>query len=193
MADLRECFSTIQDSVTGGGECLISRIEGEAAAAQEGAIGFAFKDSSGNVVLPQLTASGQLPVVVDAVAGTCFSEDGELAAGSNDVLADVTNAQITAAVTKVYTKIGLSVCCLRASLFQLQYVDDAGGVPVVTILTEAIVGPGQYSYCCELSCLEVDTTGGTGDQQINLQAKNFAGSPSNLSSLRGTIWALENV
>lgn len=190
MADLRECFSTIQDSVTGAGECLISRIEGEAAAAQEGSIGFSFKDSSGNVVLPQLDSSGRLPVIADAVAGACFSENGELAAGSG-TLADVTGAKITATIGKTYNKIGMIVCCLRTSLFQLQYIDDAAGTPVVTVLAECIVGPGQYTVDFELSCLELDTTGGTGVQEINLQAQNFAGSPSNLSSLRGTIEALE--
>ena len=53
MADLREVFPILQDSATGEGEAPISRIEGEAAAAQEGLIGFAFKDSSGNRFFPQ--------------------------------------------------------------------------------------------------------------------------------------------
>jgi hypothetical protein len=193
MADLRECFSVIQDDVSGAGECLISRIEGEAAAAKEGLIGFSFKDSSGNVVLPQLDSQGRLPVIVDAVAGTCIHENGELAAGSNDVLADVTGASATLTVGKTYTKIGIMGSCLRASLFQLQYIDDDGGAPTTTVLGEFLVGPGQYSFCCELHCRELDTTGGTGTQTLKLQAKNFAGSPSNVSSLRGAISALELV
>lgn len=190
MADLRECFNVIQDSVTGAGECLISRIEGEAAAAMEGLIGFSFKDSSGDVILPQLDSSGRLPVIVDAVAGTCFNANGELAAGSL-TLADVTGAVIVGTIGKTYTKIGFVVCCLRTSLFQLQYVDDVGVGDTITILAEVIVGPGQYTVCCELNCLEIDMTAGTGVQNIILQAKNFAGSPANLSSLRGTLDAVE--
>lgn len=191
MADIRECFSTIQDATTGGGECLISRVEGEAAAAQEGSIGFSFKDSSGNVILPQLTSDGKIPVDTEANAGVCITAHGELAAGSA-TLADVTGATTALTVAKTYTKIGVNVCCLRASLFQLQYVDDdGGGGETTTVLDEWIVGPGHYTVVAELNCLELDTTGGTGTQTLKLQAKNFTNVPAALSSLRGTISAFE--
>ena len=62
MGTPAEVFNIIKDSATGAGEALISRIEGEAAAAQEGLIGFSFKDSSGNVVLPTLTPAGAISV-----------------------------------------------------------------------------------------------------------------------------------
>ena len=64
MADPRESFATLEDSVSGAGEALISRIEGEAAASQAGSIGFSFKDSTGNVILPQLDASGFIQTTI---------------------------------------------------------------------------------------------------------------------------------
>jgi len=64
MADPRESFATLEDSSTGAGEALISRVEGEAAAAQAGSIGFSFKDSSGNVILPALDASGFIQTTI---------------------------------------------------------------------------------------------------------------------------------
>ena len=78
MADVNEIFYILADSSTGAGEAAISRIEGEAAAGIAGLIGFAFKDSSGNVVLPQLDSQGRLPVTEEAAAGvqqlTLFEE-----------------------------------------------------------------------------------------------------------------------
>jgi hypothetical protein len=65
MADPRESFATLEDSGTGAGEALISRTEGEAAAAQAGSIAFSFKDSSGNVILPALNAAGNIGVTIE--------------------------------------------------------------------------------------------------------------------------------
>jgi hypothetical protein len=65
MADLRESFPTLEDGSTGEGKVLVARQEGDAAASQNGAIGFAFKDASGNVILPALDAAGNVKVLVD--------------------------------------------------------------------------------------------------------------------------------
>ena len=188
MADVREVFNILADSSSGEGEPAISRIEGEAAASQAGLIGFSFKDSSGNVVLPQLTVAGQIPVSFDA--GDCKNAHGELAAGSA-TLAKVTGAEITLTAGKVYTNISLTATCLRTSLFEVVHSDDEGVGDTETVLEEVIVGPGQFTVCCSLDCLELDTTGGTGVIVLTLRAKNFAGTPNVLSSLRGTVACLE--
>ena len=190
MADVNEVFNILADSTTGAGEAAISRIEGEASAAIAGLIGFSFKDSSGNVVLPQLDAQGRLPVTEEAAAGDCFHNRGELAAGSATI-AKVTGAEIAATAGKTYHNISATGCCLRTSLFEVVHIDDEGVGDTEVILTEFIVGPGQFSFQEDLNCLEVDTTGGTGVIVITLRAKNFTGTPSALSSLRGTISALE--
>lgn len=190
MADASEIFNILADSSTGAGEAAISRIEGEASAAIAGLIGFAFKDSSGDVILPSLDAQGRLPVVSDSLAGTCFSEHGELAAGSLTTV-KVTGAEIALTVAKTYTNINVSGSCLRTSLFELVHIDDEGVTDTEVILEEFIVGPGQFTYQADMACLEVDTTGGTGTIVLTLRAKNFTGTPSAMSSLRGTLAALE--
>lgn len=76
MADLRESFATLEDSSTQEGKALAARQEGDAAASQNGSIGFAYKDSSGNVILPALDAAGNVPVVVDHE-----SAEGDAASG----------------------------------------------------------------------------------------------------------------
>jgi len=190
MADVNEVFNILADSATGAGEAAISRIEGEAAAAIAGLIGFAFKDSSGNVVLPALDSQGRLPVISDAVAGTCYNNHGELSAGSA-TLAKVTGAEIALTAGKIYTNINVSGSCLRTSLFELVHIDDEGVTDTEVVLEEFIVGPGQFTFQADMKCLEIDTTGGTGTIVLTLRAKNFTGTPSALSSLRGTVAALE--
>lgn len=190
MADINEVFNILADSSTGAGEAAISRIEGEASAAIAGLIGFSFKDVSGNVVLPQLDALGRLPVTEEVVAGVCHHNHGELAAGSA-TLAKVTGAEITLTAAKEYYDISATGCCLRTSLFEVVHIDDEGVTDTEVVLEEFIVGPGQYSFQTSLDCLEIDTTGGTGTIVLTLRAKNFTGTPSALSSLRGTIAAHE--
>lgn len=188
MADVNEVFNILADSATGSGEAAISRIEGEASASIAGLIGFSFKDSSGNVVLPQLDPSGRLPVT--DIAGICHNAHGELAVGSA-TLAKVTGAEITLDAAKTYTHISATGTCLRSSLFEVVHIDDEGVGDTETVLEEFIVGPGQFSFQTDLKCLDLDTTGGTGTIVLTLRAKNFTGTPSALSSLRGTLSAIE--
>ena len=183
MADVREVFPILDDDGNGAGGIPRKMNEGDDPTSENGLIGFSFKDNSGNVVLPTLNASGQLPVTTGA-AGTCKRAHGELAAGSA-TLADVTGSVITITATKTLSSIGWQVSCFRPALFQLVYVDDAGGGgETETVIAEALVGPGNFSHCCELSCMIVDTSGGTGTQQLKVKARNFGGSQS---SLRATI------
>ena len=183
MVDPRELFSILDDG--GAGAAPKKMQEGDSPASANGLIGFSFKDSAGNVVLPQLNASGQVPVSSDA-PGTCFYANGELAAGSLTE-ADITNAEVTINLTQTYQKIGFIFSCLHASLVRVVHVDDDGGSPTETVIGEAIVGPGQYTVDAELTCFELDTTGGTGVQKLKLKGKNFY----KLSSMRGSISALE--
>ena len=184
MVDPEELFNTLDDG--GAGAAPKKMQEGDSPSAANGAIGFAFKDSSGNVVLPQLNAAGQIPTT-ETTAGTCLYANGELAAG-NLALTDVTNAQIILTVAKTYIEIGGAVSCRHASLFQWVHVDDSGGVtPVETVIAEIIVGPGQYSIFNSIECFILDTTGGTGVILLKIVAQNF----SKLSSLRASIAAKE--
>lgn len=82
MADLRESFATLEDSGTQEGKALAARQEGDAAASQNGSIGFSFKDSTGNVILPALDAAGNVPVLVDHQ-----DQEGDSAAGKEGLVA----------------------------------------------------------------------------------------------------------
>jgi hypothetical protein len=189
MADVREVFNILADDTTGAGEAAISRIEGEAAASKQGLIGFSFKDFNGNVVLPQLTPSGAVVVSTEGAAGDCLRGRGILTGTAT--LTEIPSVSITLTIAKVYSEIAVVVSCLRESLFQIIYIDDAGGTPVETILEEIIVGAGQYTVQTDLHCLELDTTGGTGVQKLTIKAKNFAGAPSALSDMRATLTTLQ--
>ena len=186
MVDLREVFPILVDGTTGAGEAPVSRIEGEAAAGQEGLIGFSFKDNSGNVVLPQLTTDGKIPVDTEATAGTCKYDYGTNPGSATVVdIATLDATEITVANT--YTSFEMATSCLRTTLWQLVYIDDAAGVPAETTLYEWVSGPGDFHTCCKINCLTLDTTGGTGDQNIVLRGTNSAG----VSTMRALLSVFE--
>lgn len=184
MVDEAELFNILDDG--GAGAAPTKKAEGDAAAGANGLVGFSFKDASGNVVLPVLTADGKLPVSSDAT-GVCYYANGELAAGSL-TLADITGATATLALEKSYSKIGAIFSCLQASLGQIVHVDDAAGTPVETVLGEFIVGPGQYTIFSELECLILSTVGNTGTQELKIKGQNFRKA----SSMRASVSALES-
>lgn len=186
MADLREVFPILQDSATGAGEAPISRIEGEASAAIEGLIGFAFKDSSGNVVLPQLTAEGKILVDTEGFGGTCYHSYGTNA-GSLTAVDIATIDETDLSVSQFYINFEFAVSCLRTTLWQLVYIDDANGTPAETILYEFVTGPGTFHQCCIIRCLDLDTTGGTGDQNLVLRGTNL----THASTMRGLLSVTE--
>ena len=180
MADPREIFPILDDGSDVG---VVPRavVDGVTSPAGEyGMIGFSFKNSAGNVVLPQLNPEGAIPVTLDA--GTTLRANGELAAGSAS-LVDVTGALITATLNKAYSKLNMFVSCRRDALFQLVHVDDSGGSPTETVLVEAVLGAGQYSVPAKVEPDYFDTTGGTGVQEFKVKGMNF----NALSSLRAAL------
>lgn len=183
MVDEAELFNILDDG--GAGAAPKKMQEGDSPTAANGMLVFGFKDSSGNVVLPELDASGRVPVTPDA-PGTCYYANGELAAGSL-TLADITNATTALVLEKSYSKIGAFGSCLQASLFQIVHVDNDTVTPVETVLGEFIVGPGAYSFQAFLECFILSTVGNTGIQTLKLKGQNFR----KLSSLRGSVSALE--
>lgn len=180
MADPAEIFRILNGG-SGAGEAPDKAVDATtAAAALKGLVGFAFKNSSGAVVLPQLDVLGRIAVTQNT--GTEVSSGpGELAAGSLTMVA-VTGAEIVGTVNKKYTNISIDICCRQDSLFQLFQLDDT----TETLLKEYIVGPGQYSIVANLLNQTV-TAGASGDQKIFFKAKNF----ETLSSLRASLSALE--
>lgn len=168
MADIRESFATLEDSVTGAGEALSSRIEGEAAASQNGAIGFAFKDSSGNVVLPQLNSDGSI-ATKEGAPGAIIDGSAKVAGA----LAETDVVTLTLALTKVYQSLEIVAGCFKETVWRIVHIDDVGGAPTETeIGPQFVTGPGQYTFSVNLDYPNLDTTGGTGVQNLVLRGEN---------------------
>jgi hypothetical protein len=174
MPDTTELFKTI-DAGSGSGAAPSQVLDGGTTAVSGllGLLGFAFKDSSGKAVLPQLTAAGRLPVDTDDYYGTPYKVNGSLAAGSVGSSVLVTGATITVALSQTFRKFGLICSCLQSSLFQVVYINDASGTPTTTVIGEAIVGPGAFTWSGDFPEWLLTTVGGTGVQKIEVHAQNF--------------------
>lgn len=178
--DFRESFPILEDA-TGEGVALSKSLEGDAASGKIAATVLTFKDSSGNLVHPQLDAAGRIKVTPSA--GVPVKARGEVPAGSaSGTLATVAELVLTA--EKTYVEIEALVSCRRDALFVLEQVDDAA----VTVLEDVILGPGQYTFKTDLSSEEI-TAGASGTQKLRLRAYNLLAGAAGLSALRGTIAA----
>ena len=162
---IEEVFKILRDASTGAGVAPVARIEGDSGAAVEGIIGYSFKDSSGNVILPQLTSAGKIPVETGAV-GVKKSADGQDVAGSTAAFQDVCAATLTVDVE--YTNIVAHACASRTTLYRVTQLNDAAE----TVLAEFMVGPGCMSFRFDDPNIEF-TAGSSGTQSLNLQGKNL--------------------
>jgi hypothetical protein len=165
MAHVRESFPILEDAITKEGIALHKTENGDASAGKIGATVWAFKDSAGNVVHPQLTPEGKLPVDFDgAGVSKSATSDGEVVGSLT--LVTICEADLT--VDKTYGKISATGSCFKEAIFYLIQLDDAAE----TILSSFITGPGLYSFSTELNSTEF-VTGSTGTQKLLLKAKNL--------------------
>lgn len=140
--DIRESFPTLEDA-SGVGTPLDKSQEGDAAAGKVGSTSFVYKDSDGNLVLPQLDSQGRLPVNT-GFAGTRLRAPATSVAGyllGGPVYSFSTVLSLDAASGTNYVDIKGRVNCRRSALFQLLY-QDAGST---VILDEVILDSGEYS------------------------------------------------
>lgn len=179
MADVREVFPILAD-VSGVGVDVAQMQEGWSPVGKNGLIGFSFKDSAGNVVLPTLTSDGKIAVTTAAV-GTKKKARGEDLAGST-VLTLVTGSTIALTATKVYADLNLVCSSRRGALFQVIWNDNG----TETVLLDAIVDSGQYTVSAQMNDM-VFTAGATGTQELYVKALNF----EKASALRASIDILE--
>jgi hypothetical protein len=178
MADVREVFPILDDG-TGAGAVPSKSEAGDAAAAKIGATAFVFKDSSGNLVLPSLTAAGKISVDAGAMAsGTCKAAYGT-DAGS---LTDVTLATISLTASKVISDVECSLSCSRSALAKVIWNNNGSE----TILGWVMTGPGQFTAMLDINCLTF-TAGGTGTQELKVKALNL----DKAASLYCTVACLE--
>jgi hypothetical protein len=166
MAEVKEVFPIVADFASEEGQSLHSIQSGVAPSTRRGIIGFSFKDSSGNVVLPQLDSQGRILTSSEG-AGVEYAADGELAAGSLS-MADITGAAITLTADKTYSKLQATVSCFRESVFHIVQIDDA----TTEILARVRVGPGQYTFTWN-GGLKQFTAGSTGTQTLKVMGQNL--------------------
>lgn len=174
MAELRESFPTLENVATQEGVAFGARVEGNAAAGVQGAIGFSFKDAAGNVVLPTLDAAGRLPIALDA-AGNGKRARGQNSSGS---ASQVTIATMTLVANKRYENIHVLVSCYRDATYQLIWNNNG----TEEVLADLRVGPGHFTTSIDLGDMEIQA-GATGTQQFLLKAIN----ENALSALSGTV------
>lgn len=182
MAEVKENFPIVADFSSEEGQSLHSIQSGTAPSTRRGILGFAFRDSSGNVILPQLDSEGRVPVSFEG-AGVEYAEAGELAAGSLTMV-DITGASITLTTSKTYTTIKATVSCFRESVFQIIFDDN--GTP--TTLGKFRVGPGQYTFTWDGGKRKF-TSGATGTQTLKVQGQNL----DKVSSMTADISCIELV
>lgn len=176
MAIEREVFTPIEDA-NGHGQSYRGKAEGDAPSTDLGALGFSFKDSSGNVILPQLNADGTMPVSFST--GTCISGTAQVA----DTTASMTDVvTLTLALTKNYSNLELSVSSTKTTVWEVVSIDDVGGSPTETKIMDSavITGPGQFCAKINLDCGDFTTVGGTGTQNLVLRANQLQGGASNV-------------
>lgn len=179
MGHLRETFPVLENLATGEGEVLNTADAGATAAGKHGLIGFSFKDSSGNLILPMLTPEGKIAVDLEG-AGVAkkASSLGEIA-GS---LTLTTIAEISLTASKTYGKILAKGSCFKEAIYYLIQVDDV----TETIIGHGIVGAGDYNTLIDLGIAEI-ATGATGTQKLILKAKNL----TKVSDFLGHVSCLE--
>ena len=171
MSEKEEVFNILADSATGEGEAAISRIEGEVAAAIAGLIGFAFKDSDGNVVLPQLTTDGKIPVSSDA-AGIHTEAQGTV---TPVVAVRTLVATATLTALKQYSLKFLSVSSTQTVLWEVEQTDDATDA----VRHKLITGSGDFTEQVNAGCLEF-TGGASGTQEVKVYGTQIKGSASDM-------------
>lgn len=163
MAFEREVFPTLENG-SGQGAALSQSQAGDAAAGKRGLSAFSFRDSSGNLVMPQLTSDGRVAVSQEA-PGTCLKAFGKVALGS---LTEVSVATITLVASAAYAGIAAMVSSTRTSVYRIVHNNNGSEVELGVM----IVGPGQFTADFYQPCLEF-TAGGTGTQELKVYGINL--------------------
>lgn len=200
MADIREVF-TILETSTGAGQSyegkapgnaqatdvqapvlpavdlagnlqnIPLRDEGDASATAEAVPGLVFKDSSGNLVYPQLTAAGKISVDL-GTSGTLLQDLGNTNIGNVGVAQSV--AAIALVNSKSYEVAVGSAGATKAVKWELIFTNN--GTP--TLLETKISGPGDYNVNFQLGISF--TTGATGAQTLEIKGTQLKGPNTDL-------------
>lgn len=177
MADNKETTFILTNPDTGVASSPKDMVEGDSPSTRIGTIGFAFKDSAGDVVLPQLDSIGRVPVTFEGTTQKFYNR-GEISGGS---AAEATVTSVTLVAGDIYTGFDWLVSCRRDSYFKLVWHDNGAD----NILGDVVTDAGLTTVPIGLENLSI-TAGGTGTQEIRIRAMNL-GTGAGLSALRGTV------
>lgn len=169
MADVVELFNILSDA-TGEGTAPDAKSEGDAPG--QGLVGFSFKDSSGNVILPQLNSDGTIPVKSDA-PGTPIRDSGSATPGALLTDTDVVTITLTANETYQLKKAGGS--SFKSVVWRIEHNNN--GTP--DELARFVTGAGQYGQISECDCIEF-TAGATGTQELKIIGQQVSGKLSDM-------------
>lgn len=183
MADLREVFPILEDPASGAGVAITKVVENDAASSVSGAVpALVAKNDSGNLVFLTLDSQGRLPVTSEG-AGTLVRARGELVTGNATTgMVTVTGAVLALTPSTAYADISFVVSCLRETHAQLVFNNNGSE----TILSDVLLGPGQYTFESDLPKDKI-TAGGVGTQQIKVVARNI----DKASAIRASVGAVE--
>ncbi len=180
--DQRVSFPSLEGA-SGEGLALRQVVIGDSPTGKNASIGLAFIDSAGNVVMPQLTATGRLPVDTEGNSGTWSKNRGEVALGSaSGTFATV--ASITLANNDNVDEYNFVVSGRKGGYFQVCLSDNS----VITVLDDVVLESGQFSLAAVVKSLV--TAGATGTQLLLIRAFNWDTNAQQLSALRASIRAL---
>lgn len=151
---------------------LHCRVEGQIAAGIAGLIGFAFKDSDGKVVLPQLTTDGKIPVSGDSAGIHSEAHNTNSTGGGGRKL--VCTAPLN--FEKKYSLKFLSTSSTQEVLWEVEQTDDA-----TDSIRHAYVSGGNAPYTNQINagCLEF-IAGDTGTQSVKIYGTQLKGPPSDM-------------
>lgn len=167
---LREVFPTTEDATNGAGVAITRVIQGQSPTTGgpsggqvNGMTAFAFKDSAGNLVLPQLDATGKILVSTEG-GFTVVTGSGSLSGGVTSGYTIIPGTTVVLVSGKTYVDIDMSVSCSRTAEFQL--IQNNNGS--LSTLADVLVGSGQFTAGPHLQHLQA-TAGGAGTQQLYVQ------------------------
>lgn len=177
-------FKVLQDSVTEAAASISKITAGLATAGKNGLLAFAFKDSSGNAVLPTLTATGKVPVSLEdtGVEYHVGSLSHLMTAKNAYELVGDSSAVITTAASEVYSIGFVSASSFADGEWKVVHYNGTSEV----VLYEFKTGAGEYNYAANPKCEEFTAVGAT--DEIRLYFKQLDGQ---LETVKGAFCAMK--
>lgn len=181
MADLNEKFKTTKGA-TGGGVMIDSREEGQAEADAKSHAILPCKDQA-NLLQYIPLVNGKIPVTEDGGTGIIRSAFASGTVTDDTVVQDAVT--LTLSLSKTYSNLEMNVSNFASSKWILEYGDDVGGAgEVYTELYPGTIrtGPGDYSHHEKYPHFELDTSSGTGVQELRIRIDQVDDDESDFSA-----------